>query len=162
MIGAESRIDRTEFCDLSKHTLTLIPKVQSIHQWHNNLICFGGITDDLLVTNRASRIKVDKGKNTAECCQLSCKGEAPRARHSHSACFISFLGGLVVSGGRSEEDQFLNDIYILYLETLIWTKVETKGVTIPRAMHEVGVCDDRCGVIRMCCMCLVDIMIKDT
>lgn len=74
----------------------------------------------------------------AECVTLDCRGSGPSPRHSHSACFNTVLAAMVVSGGRDQQDRFLEDLHLLYLGSLTWAKVHTQGVTIPRAMHQVA------------------------
>jgi len=63
--------------------------------------------------------------------QLGTKGESPDARNFHSS-FVHF-GRLFVLGGRSMAGQVisLDHVYILNLDTLLWSKVQTRG-TPPR------------------------------
>lgn len=128
----------SDVCSYSNQSLICIPKHSSIPLWHNNLVAFGGQNQELELTNNATKIKIDRTRKMAECVTLDCRGSGPSPRHSHSACFNTVLAAMVVSGGRDQQDRFLEDLHLLYLGSLTWAKVHTQGVTIPRAMHQVA------------------------
>jgi len=45
---------------------------------------------------------------------------------------------MLVSGGRDSHDNFLDDMYLLRIDTQTWVQVATKHLTLPRAMHKVA------------------------
>ena len=44
---------------------------------------------------------------------------------------------MFISGGRDAKDSFLDDIHLVMLDTMSWTRVATLGITVPRAMHKM-------------------------
>lgn len=53
------------------------------------------------------------------------KGRPPAKRNDHSATL--FGDNIIVFGGNSEEDRFLNDVAVLNLSTLTWSHPEVQG-----------------------------------
>lgn len=93
------------------------------------------------------KITIDKPRKRIHCQYVICSGKSPQARHSHAAAYsnackllLTADKGLFIVGGRDSNDRFLDDIYLLPLENnlVCWTKVNTNGITIPRAMHQVS------------------------
>ncbi|XP_022946407.1 tip elongation aberrant protein 1-like isoform X2 [Cucurbita moschata] len=97
----------------------------------NQMIVFGG-------TNGSKKVNdlhiLDLG--TKEWTQPECKGNPPAPRESHTATLIGD-DKLVIFGGSGEgESNYLNDLHILNLKTMVWMNTEVRGdVPIPRDSH---------------------------
>ncbi|KAL7599882.1 hypothetical protein Lser_V15G22336 [Lactuca serriola] len=73
---------------------------------------------------------------TREWTRPDCKGVAPTPRESHTATMVNH-NCMVVFGGSGEGDaNYLNDLHILDLKTMRWSRPDTKGdVPVPRDSH---------------------------
>ncbi|XP_022999565.1 acyl-CoA-binding domain-containing protein 5-like [Cucurbita maxima] len=97
----------------------------------SQMIVFGG-------TNGSKKVNdlhiLDLG--TKEWTQPECKGNPPAPRESHTATLIG-NDKLVIFGGSGEgESNYLNDLHILNLKTMVWMNTEVRGdVPIPRDSH---------------------------
>ncbi|XP_023545254.1 acyl-CoA-binding domain-containing protein 5-like isoform X1 [Cucurbita pepo subsp. pepo] len=97
----------------------------------NQMIVFGG-------TNGSKKVNdlhiLDLG--TKEWTQPECKGNPPAPRESHTATLIGD-DKLAIFGGSGEgESNYLNDLHILNLKTMVWMNTEVRGdVPIPRDSH---------------------------
>lgn len=97
----------------------------------NQMIVFGG-------TNGSKKVNdlhiLDLG--TQEWVQPECKGNPPSPRESHTA---TLLGDdkLVIFGGSGEgESNYLNDLHILDLKTMMWMNSDVRGdIPVPRDSH---------------------------
>ena len=68
--------------------------------------------------------------------EVICSGDGPGARHGHSECL--FNNQMIVFGGKVgvQSTKFFNDVYSLDLDTNVWTKVKTTGISpSPRCWH---------------------------
>lgn len=97
----------------------------------NQMIVFGG-------TNGSKKVNdlhiLDLG--TKEWVQPECKGNPPSPRESHTATLIGD-DKLVIFGGSGEgESNYLNDLHILDLKTMVWMNIEVRGdIPVPRDSH---------------------------
>ncbi|KAG7021039.1 Rab9 effector protein with kelch motifs, partial [Cucurbita argyrosperma subsp. argyrosperma] len=97
----------------------------------NQMIVFGG-------TNGSKKVNdlhiLDLG--TKEWLQPECKGSPPSPRESHTATLVGD-DKLVIFGGSGEgESNYLNDLHILDLKTMVWMITEVRGdVPVPRDSH---------------------------
>lgn len=78
--------------------------------------------------------------------RLSTSGEQPTVRAGHSAVAVEEKesGGalLVVFGGKGAEDTYSNEVFVLNVQTLAWSKPECKGeVPAPRSEHTMTAID---------------------
>ncbi|XP_022965639.1 rab9 effector protein with kelch motifs-like [Cucurbita maxima] len=97
----------------------------------NQMIVFGG-------TNGSKKVNdlhiLDLG--TKEWLQPECKGSPPSPRESHTATLVGD-DKLVIFGGSGEgESNYLNDLHILDLKSMVWMITEVRGdVPVPRDSH---------------------------
>lgn len=97
----------------------------------NQMIVFGG-------TNGSKKVNdlhiLDLG--TKEWVQPECKGNPPSPRESHTATLVGD-DKLVIFGGSGEgESNYLNDLHILDLKSMVWMNIEVKGdIPVPRDSH---------------------------
>lgn len=66
--------------------------------------------------------------------KVRCHGDLPPPRYGHSLCMLG--SRIFIFGGRTEKSKYLNDIYMLDLDTYIWAKVSTSTSSpLPRMGH---------------------------
>eukprot|EP01041_Mallomonas_annulata_P006312 gene6312-12770_t len=113
---------------------------------HNNsLIVFGGMTaphvvlNDVFLLSLSRRNENDIGDDTdmemATWSSPVCSGEPPAARWCHSGTIVRdsmiVFGGWIYSTRAHVPHVFLNDVWILNVNTFCWTRVDTTGF-LPR------------------------------
>ena len=99
-----------------------------------------GITKSLaIITKRMKEVFYEKA---------TASGTGPCARYNHSMNYCDSLNILVIYGGKSEgasksteSTTILNDVHILSIDLMTWSKIETSpNVVIPRrALHSADI-----------------------
>ena len=98
---------------------------------------FGGMNDNRKPTNLFFVMKLGKKQMEFEIPKTF--GEPPSPRISASIDFYPNLNFLILHGGRNDliEHSFMNDFYVLDLETMHWIKASfVKDIPIERAEHK--------------------------
>jgi N-acetylneuraminic acid mutarotase len=67
-------------------------------------------------------------------------GNAPSARAAHTVVFVPETSKVIVFGGRLVQ-QRMNDLYILDLPSMVWTKIETNEGPCGRSWHSLVALD---------------------
>jgi len=121
--------------------LKLISK--SVTEIDEFLILFGGLsTHKNIVGNSVHIAKAsDAAEGTVAWRLLDCTGQIPPPRYMHSCTLLHSSGQrgqqspdlLVVYGGINENHKVLSDVYILNLDTLVWSFAEGGGIEAPQA-----------------------------
>lgn len=69
---------------------------------------------------------------------LTCKGNGPSPRFGHCATFSKHYNSMIVHGGEDPQQNFLNDVFMLNMETLEWQEIKARGVLPPRGILHTG------------------------
>ncbi len=101
---------------------------------------FGG-RDETGARNRLFVLKI--GQRVCEWVEVRIAGPAPLARYGHTMSYCPSKAIAVVFGGRNDQqyatsgESYLNDVWILGLEKLSWTRWENGAgpVPVPRYSH---------------------------
>ncbi|XP_057707902.1 tRNA wybutosine-synthesizing protein 4 [Corythoichthys intestinalis] len=121
-----------------RHSATLVS-----HKGKNYLFVFGGKNESESVLDSGYFLDLDMQHWT----ELAVEGEAPEARHSHSAC--SYKGGLVLFGGHGRRGEPLGDIVVMKPNerSFCWEKIDTHPPLCPRYSHDAHVIGDHLIVV---------------
>ncbi|KAF9118607.1 hypothetical protein BGW39_001013, partial [Mortierella sp. 14UC] len=108
-------------------------------------IVFGGYNLDgfgVPVTEKTMYNYIPIGDITNKIFNASDSGESPAARFDH--CMVEAYNGtkMILFGGYEKPGRFLNDIYILDVATLKWTKGTPGGPTVARRRASCAVTND--------------------
>ena len=131
--------EQIEFADLCGHSMIAIPKNINCPQFFGLLIVFGGIDSEMKLSNKLTKIKIDKNRKQADCSYIVANGIPPCARQYHACAFMPSYGSIVIYGGRNVLDAFLDDIFMFQLNNLTWIRVYSKAGTpsIAKCMHQM-------------------------
>lgn len=110
-------------CDRWRHTATLVSLNDIDH-----IVIFGGcnLQNEIMNDCFILSIKTQTWKQIKNCEYF------PAPRHSHSA--VAWNSKVIISGGLGHEDQPLNSVFILDLETESWMKLQLSDL-LPRYSH---------------------------
>ncbi|CEO94838.1 hypothetical protein PBRA_003651 [Plasmodiophora brassicae] len=107
---------------MALHGEEILPRYGQSMTWHNGrLYIFGGtfgreFSQDLFIVDTA----------TGACRRMEQDGSAPTARYKHAAAIYNG-SYMLVFGGAERQNYKLNDVAMLDLRTLKWTKLECTG-----------------------------------
>ena len=82
---------------------------------------FGGIDDERCVNNEFKILKI--GKKPLEWVTPIVKGTLPEGRQNATLNFYEALNVLILFGGQNQRQEYLNDLFVLDLDTFNWMKV---------------------------------------
>ena len=118
---------------------------------HEGVYFFGGRRKDGFATNTLHVLRV--GRKPLEWFQPETKGRCPPPRYGHCMLHFEAMNTVVVFGGRNDtllerktkvEENFLNDMWLLQLDTLTWGQVMCIGeVPAPRYCFTAGIYGSR-------------------
>ncbi|XP_041366249.1 tRNA wybutosine-synthesizing protein 4-like [Gigantopelta aegis] len=73
--------------------------------------------------------------------KMSCTGDLPGCRQSHTLSAWS-PWKLVLAGGLNEDLIPVSSVHVLHLDTLVWQRLDTVGMEVPRYSHTAHIVDD--------------------
>ncbi|KAH0801887.1 Kelch motif family protein [Histomonas meleagridis] len=78
--------------------------------------------------------------------QLKVNGQTPIGRMGHSC--VTFKNKLIFFGGKNKNEEFLNDVSTLDINTLEYKQIKCNGdLPLPRAYHSASIIDDKMIII---------------
>lgn len=122
-IKDETRIDESGQTVSVEHSLWSCTG-QTAVLGKRGILIFGGLVHRTgTKTNEVHLLNLDRLQMEL----LNCSGEKPSARDGHCAVFDEEKNRLVVFGGKTEEKRKMNDVFVLDLDTAVWSKATTEG-----------------------------------
>jgi len=88
---------------------------------NEGIYIFGGIDNDNKIRNELKLLKI--GKKVPELIFPRTEGQPPIGRLNCSLNYCEELNVLILHGGKIESQEYLNDLFMLDLETLNWIKI---------------------------------------
>lgn len=133
--------------DLDNETWALINEIGPSTRGHGTMVynrfdrslyVYGG-TDKRFVFNQLWRYDIDQDRWT----QIDYAGQWPSARYYHAAEFHPFLNGMFISGGLSDTDEMLGDLWYYSFYDAEWTKIWATNAPGARFGHGIALDMDR-------------------